>query len=192
MQHQDIVTPVNPDIFEQLLRDTNFEEDKISKLVTGFRQRFSLEYTGNLKRKHTLENLPFTVGDPTDMWNKIMKEVKAGRYTGPYTKEDLPFENYVQSPIGLVPKSGNKTRLIFHLSFDFTKEDEEKSINHHTPKDHCSVKYNDLDCAVRTCLHILAQTQSYQLLFFGKTDLVSAFRILPILPIHHEGQAPSY
>ena len=31
-----------------------------------------------------------------------MKEVKVKRLAGPY--EEVPFENYIQSPIGLVPK----------------------------------------------------------------------------------------
>ena len=58
-----------------------------------------------------------------------------------------------QSPIGLVPKAGNKMRLIFHLLYDFP--DGSKSINHHTPEELCSVKYNDLDHAIKGCLKLL-------------------------------------
>ena len=54
-----------------------------------------------------------------DLWNKIMKEVRVGRVAGPY--ETIPFENYIQSPVGLVSKSGGKTRMIFHLSFNFSE-----------------------------------------------------------------------
>ena len=43
-----------------------------------------------------------------------------------------------QSPIDLVPKAGNKTRLIFHLSYDFN--DEDRSLNYHTPEEMCTVK----------------------------------------------------
>ena len=53
-----------------------------------------------------------------------MKEIKERRYAGPFMKENFPFVNYIQSPIGLVPKAGNKTRLIFHLSYDFGEEDD--------------------------------------------------------------------
>ena len=84
-----------------------------------------------MKRKNTAKNLPFQIGDKFELWNKVMKEVKLGRYAGPYVSP--PFEYFVQSPIGLVPKAGNKTRLIFHLSFNFGPEDEDKSINFHTP-----------------------------------------------------------
>ena len=41
---------------------------------------------------------------------------------------NLPFQNSVQSPIGLVPKANDKTCLIFHLSFDFREDESEKSI----------------------------------------------------------------
>ena len=61
-------------------------------------------------------NLKLNVGSKTELWNKVMKEVKEKRYAGPYHK--IPFEYYIQSPIGLVPKDhGKSTRLIFHLSY---------------------------------------------------------------------------
>ena len=86
----------------------------------------------------------------------------------------------MQSPIGSVPKAGNKTRLIFHLSFDFRQGEADLSINHHTPKEWCTVKYNDLDSAVRGCLALLRQTSTDQL-SYCKTDCSNAFRLLPVL-----------
>ena len=80
-----------------------------------------------------------------------------------------------------MPKAGCKTGLIFHLSYNFSSKIEHKSVNFQTPQDICKVKYQDLDCVVRTCLQILKDTKS-GLLYFGKTDLVSTFRILPLLP----------
>ena len=90
---------------------------------------------------------------------------------GPYKLEDLPFDNYVQSPLGLVEKSSGRTRLIFHLSFDFEKY---RSINFHTPKELCTVQYTDLDDAVRYSLKV-----GSSILYYGKTDVSNAFRILP-------------
>ena len=87
----------------------------------------------------------------------------------------------MQSPIVLVPKAGNKTRLIFHLSFQFC--DGKGSVNSCTPKELCTVKYNDLDAAVTACLRIwnFAQDSGLsQVIFMGKTDLSSAFRVLPL------------
>ena len=64
-----------------------------------------------------------------------MKEVKEERYAGPFEK--IPFEHYIQSPIGLVPKDwGKDTRLIFHLSYP---RDGKSSVNANTPSELCSV-----------------------------------------------------
>ena len=109
-----------------------------------------------------------------------MKETELGRFAGPYQK--IPFKNnYIQSPIGLVPKSGGKTRLIFHLSYKFHNGNE--SVNFCTPEEDCTVKYKDLDEAVRQCLHLLKESGE-NCLVFAKFDLISAFRILPILVSH--------
>ena len=45
----------------------------------------------------------------------------------------------------------------------------------------CSVKYNDLDKAVKDCLRLMNEL-GIKILFFVKSDLKSAFRILPLLP----------
>ena len=118
---------------------------------------------GSMKRKHESANIPLKIGSELDLWNKIMKEVKESRYVGPYTQP--PFQSYVQSPLGLVPKAGNKMRLIFHLSFDFGEAEKDKSINYHTPAKDCKVKYNDLDVAIRQCLAILKDCKNGQLVY---------------------------
>ena len=88
----------------------------------------------------------------------------------------VKFKNFIQSPIGLVPKSGGKTRLIFHLSYNFP--DSHYSINHYTPAEKCTVKYNDIDFAV-----ISSFKWGYPgHCFYGKTDVQSAFRVLPLSP----------
>ena len=88
----------------------------------------------------------------------------------------------MQSPIGLVPKAGGQTRLIFHLSYDF-KSLGFKSVNHYTPKEKCMVKYRDLDHTVQSCLKLLELFQDRtKRLWFGKSDLKSAFRILGLAP----------
>ena len=99
-----------------------------------------------------------------------MKEVQEGRYAGPF--EHIPFENYIQSPIGLVPKDGGKkTRLIFHLSHP---RDTEKgiSVNGATPEHLTTVKYLEFDDAVKLCI------QEGKGCAIGKSDMTSAFRHL--------------
>ena len=122
------------------------------------------------------------MGTKTDMWNKVMKKVKLNRYSRPFT--EIPYENYMQSPIGLVPKSGEqKTCLIFHLSYNFSEN--RKSLNYHTPKELCTAKYNDLDHAVANCLKLLEKVKmlhNNRIIVFAKTDVRSAFRLVPLRP----------
>ena len=81
-----------------------------------------------------------------------MKEVHLGRVAGPFEK--ISYDNFIQSPIRLVPKAGgDQTRLIFHLLYNF-KRDGYKSLNFHAPKQKCSVKYRDLDHTVQAFLRL--------------------------------------
>ena len=103
-----------------------------------------------------------------------MKEVKENRYAGPF--EHIPFDNYIQSPIGLVPKNGGKdTRLIFHLSYPRGRG---TSVNANTPAEICSVKYPDFNEAIQLCLR---QGKSCHI---AKSDMQSVFRNLGIKPEH--------
>ena len=92
-------------MLEHFLRQTKYNKVESKFLIEGFTNGFSLGYTGPTDRQDTSENIPFMVGNQVDMWTKIMKEVKLGRMAGPYKR--IPFKNFVQSPIGLVPKAGN-------------------------------------------------------------------------------------
>ena len=172
---QDIVTPVKVDVFEELLVDSNYDPKEAKFLIDGFRHGFKLNYQGPRNRCDQSKNIPFTVGDKVEMWAHIMKEVKAGCCAGPF--ETIPFDHYIQSPIGLVPKDGGtKTRLIFHLSYVFGNGN--LSVNVYIPKEMCSVKYNDLDDTVANALYL--KSQGAINLFMAKTDLKAAFRGLPI------------
>ena len=140
-----MVTPVFVERLEQLLKESQYDQWKTEYLVDGFRNGFSLGYAGRTDIKMESENLKFHIGNKTELWNKVMKEVKEKRYAGPFPS--IPFEHYIQSPIGLVPKNGGlKTRLIFHLSHP--REENSGSVNANTPKDKCKVKYSDFDEAI--------------------------------------------
>ena len=202
---ESIVTPVKVNRLVELLNQANYPTEKVEFLPNGFVNGFDIGYEGPEHRQSKSENLPFTIGIESELWGKLMKEVKLGHVAGPF--ETIPFENYIQSPIGLVPKAGgDQTSLIFHLSYDF-KRDKLKSLNHYTPKSRCTVKYLDLDYAVRAYLdlqdEIIREDQercSYEspspssrwkwnydkrshqkkkpVIFAGKSDIKSAFRIL--------------
>ena len=128
-----------------------------------------------MKVKQTVQNLKFWgVGNKTVLWNKVMKEVKLKRYAGPY--EEIPYEYYIQSPIGLVPKDGRKqTRLIFHLSYPRGRG---TSLNQNTPQDLCTVKYPEFDKAIQLCTKVGIKCN------LAKSDMTSAFRHLSIKPEH--------
>ena len=110
-------------------------------------------------------------GNKTILWNKIIKEVKVKRYAGPF--EQIPFDTYIQSPIGLVPKdSGRSTRLIFHLSYP--RGARSKSLNANTPKEMCSLAYPDFNKAIELCMRAGVSCS------LSKSDMMAAFRNLGI------------
>ena len=202
-----VVTPVDVNKFVNLLRESNYDVQETNFLERGLREGFHIWYKGLQQRQSTSANLPFHVGDETILWNKLMKEVKCKWVVGPY--ESIPFNEYIQSPIGLVPKDDRQqTWLIFHLSFDF-KSDGLQSLNYFTPKEKCTVKYKDLDYAIQAYLKVLEENmdgakescppnrvtlqnkwrnkfESHKkkktVVFSAKSDLKSAFCILGLSP----------
>ena len=114
-----IVSPVNAFKLKDLLLRSKYDPEEIDFLISGFTQGFDIGYQGPTDRQDRSKNLPFRIGNERILWNKLMKEVKAKRVAGPFSESDIPFTNYVQLPLGLVPKQGNKARMIFHLSYDF-------------------------------------------------------------------------
>ena len=106
-----------------------------------------------------------------------MKEVKLKHFAGPF--HIIPFNRYVQSPVGLVPKAGNQSRLIFHLSYDF-EDSGLKSINHFIPHERCTMKYKDLDHAVRNCLCLIEAVGPDYQIWMGISNLKSAFHMVPL------------
>ena len=174
------------------LSASKYNAKEIEFLGDGFKHGFDIGYQGPMQCSSKSSNIPLKVGSPVELWNKLIKEVKAKRVVGPF--DNIPFDNYIQSPIGLVPKDGgSQTHLIFHLSFDFGKQEDQRSLNYHTPEELCSVCYQDLDCAARTCLEVRHLNLKYGNLFWvtnedsndgiiyiDKTDIKSAFHLLPL------------
>ena len=172
-----VITPVKVDVLDKLLQQSQYPAAKAKFLIDGFRDGFDICYRGDQFAKRTAPNLKITVGSELILWNKVMKEVKAGRYAGPFT--DIPFEYYIQSPIGLVPKDkGKDTRLIFHLSYP---RNTGLSVNANTPEELCKVKYHDLDKAVRLILNEIGNTPG-RVIHLAKSDMARAFRNLGLKP----------
>ena len=180
--NENMATPIDVKMLGSYLSLSNYNQSETEFLIDGFTHGFTIGYQGPQNRTSQANNIPFTpwVGSSTEMWNKIMAEVEQKRVDGPFSQ--VPFNSYIQSPIGLVPKKGNKTRLIFHLSKDFSDDEPDQSLNYFTPKEICTTKYNDLDNAVNNCLRISGVAR--RPLVMAKTDLSSAFRMLPIKRQH--------
>ena len=171
---ENIVTLLKVNKFAELLCESNYNKEESEFLVDGFTNGFNIGYQGPSVRQSESENIPFdNIGSKEELWEKTMKEVKKLRVAGPF--EHIPFSNYIQSPIGLVPKAGWKTRMIFHLSYNFNSKRKGKkrknggsteqvndSLNECTLKHLCTVKYNDLDAAVHQCLVLLKQFKENQ------------------------------
>ena len=177
---KNVITPVNYKKLDMLLKESNYDDDKRRKLIDGFENGFELGFSGEIKGvRRFAPNLKLRVGSQTELWNKVMKEVKEKRYAGPF--KEPPFDEFIQSPIGLVPKDGGKaTRLIFHLSYPR----DGQSINSATPKDLTTVKYPEFDRAIQLCLEALNQCDCTDKsrckcpIYLAKSDMRSAFRQL--------------
>ena len=155
-----------------MLLESGYNKDKTQFIYDGFANGFDIHYDGPLNNiTRESPNLKIRVGSKEELWRKVMNEVKLKRFAGPFTKEQLPFENYIQSPIGLVPKDkGTKTRLIFHLSYPRDGD----SINSGIDPGLCSVQYPDFTDAVRLCYAAGVNCS------VAKSDMSSAFRQAPL------------
>ena len=164
-----VITPVKVDVLEEMLIQADYNREKTEFLIQGFREGFDIGYQGVECVKMTSPNLQLRIGSETELWNKVMKEVELKRYAGPF--ESIPFEYFIQSPIGLVPKDGGtKTRLIFHLSYP--RNGTKTSVNANTPDHLKRVKYSDFDQAIQLCIDEGVGCH------LSKSDMTSAFRNL--------------
>ena len=117
-------------------------------------------------------NLPTALLNPEVVSANLNDEVSKGRIMGPFSTP--PFTKFQVSPIGLVPKKHSyKFRTIFHL---FYPKSETSSINYFIEKDDFSLKYITIDNAI-------APIQNFgQGCYMKKTDIESAFRLIPVHP----------
>lgn len=148
--------------------------------------------------KHYSNNLKLRIGNEKVLWEKIIKEVEAKRYLGPFEEDDPDFSNhfdyFYQNPLGLVPKGPAKdledkadinrdellesevwnnpknSRVIFHLSYNFN---EHGLINSQMPEELCKVDYDRIDEAI-------IRGSEFEMPYAAKTDGVSAFSQIPI------------
>ena len=57
-------------------------------------------------------------------------------------------------------------------------------MNYYSPDEKCSVRYKDLDHVVKESIKLLENFvgEGKPIIWYGKSDLKSAFRVLPLFP----------
>ena len=169
-QHQQpaVFTPLNVDLLATELvnhPDTSF----VNSLVNALRYGTRIGYQGP-QRERVSHNLVSASQHPEVISANLDKEIQLGRVAGPFLSSPLP---HLQChPIGVVPKKHSTDwRTIYHLSYP-----EGDSINDYIPEDPYSLQYVRVDDAIQI-LQSLGPGA-----FMAKTDLKSAFRLMPIHP----------
>ena len=167
-------TPINVNRLEIALADQS-NKVFVSNLLQTFRLGANIDFFGRRSPRFS-RNLPTALAQPDIVKANLDKEVSLGRVAGPFSAP--PFPNFQVSPIGLVPKKySDKFRTIFHLSFP---KSGVTSINYSISKEDFSLNYITIDTAIEG---ILANGRGC---FLAKTDVDSAFRLIPLRPRDHE------
>ena len=164
-------TPVNYKKLEYFLQ--GYDQEKSDYLVNGFKYGFDLR---NIKfcPNDSDNNQRSANSQPDVVDKKLNKELSLGRLMGPL--EIPPFEDFVISPLGIrAKKAPGEYRVIHDLSFPY----DGNSINDGIPRDQATVKYASVYDAIKAILKFGHNT------FLAKTDIRSAFRIIPIAPSNY-------
>ncbi|CAJ0936584.1 unnamed protein product [Ranitomeya imitator] len=123
-----------------------------------------------LSKPQLSKNLKSARELPAILHDKLNKEIRAGRFQGPF--DSPPFFNLRVSPLGIVPKKeSGKYRLIHHLSYP-----KGGPMNDGIPEDDTTVTYILFDRAVEMVRKAGPGT------LMAKSDIESAFRLLPVHP----------
>jgi hypothetical protein len=169
-----IPTPINVNLLEKALKG-HPDRQFVSQLCQNLRHGARIGFQGKRVQRFS-KNLPTALADPTVVSSNLATEVSLGRVAGPF--DTPPFPNFQVSPIGLVPKKhSNKFRTIFHLSFP---KSGITSINYSISPEDFSLQYVSIDDAIEGIMRF------GQGCFLAKTDIESAFRLIPVHPDDYE------
>ena len=161
------VTPVRVAVLNNLL--SGYDPSLRKVLVDGFSLGFRIGYIGTGK-SFIASNLRSAVEQPEVLSAKLGKEWTAGRIVGPFSSP--PFNLFISSPLGVVPKkTPGEFRIIHHLSYPAGT-----SVNDFIPSETASVQYASIGDAI-SLIKSIGQGS-----YMAKTDIKSAFRIIPVHP----------
>ena len=159
-----------------LLMSAGYPGDLTEYIVDGFSCGFRLGYGGVLGDSFLSARNPGVSDELCSvMGRKIEKEISAGRVAGPF--DEPPFSVMQCSPVRLEPKKvPGEYRFIHNLSHPFG---DPASVNYNIPQVEKSVAYSTLDDALGVVVGIGGGA------FLAKTDIKSAFKIIPIHPLDY-------
>ncbi|XP_069131881.1 uncharacterized protein [Argopecten irradians] len=164
-------TPICVPVFLSYLE--GYPKDKYLFLETGFKDGFTLQYQ-SAREFRISDNLKSALDHPLILRQKIDKEIQLGRVQSPFSTP--PFPNLQVSPLGLVPKKEpNEFRVIHHLSYP-----EGSSINDGIDPKEATVSYQTIGNAIQLTKRFGKGA------LLAKTDIESAFRLIPIRPQDYE------
>ena len=148
---------------------SGYDEIEKEYLVLGFTHGFFLDCdktSENISQgnHHSIHE------HPESAENLISKELQEGRIAGPF--DEQPFDKFHISPIKLQPKKNGSFRLIQNLSSPY----DENSINYHISEENSTVSYASIQDAI-SIIQFLGPN-----CFMAKSDIKSAFRLIPINP----------
>ena len=162
-----VPTTVNPQTLKSELQ--NYDDQKKSFLINGFQFGFKLGCEGEPSHK-IHQNHASIFKNKTVVHEKLKKEQLLGRIAGPY--KQIPCNDFVCSPLGLVPKKNpGEFRIIHDLSFP-----KEQSVNSFIPQHNSTVQYESID----NVINLVRIFGSHCLM--AKMDIEDGFRNIPIHP----------
>ena len=170
-------TPVKVSKLQTYLK--NYDPISRAQILSGFTHGFDLGYRGHPNCKLKIDNHK-SCKDHPDIVEKYLKhETSLGRISGPF--DFPPFKIFQINPLGVIPKKDpGKFRLITDLSSPRPNSNSTshsgKSINENIDKVFCEVTYSSLQDAI----HLINNQKPG--CWLSKTDIESAFRLLPISP----------
>ena len=171
LQNRELPTPIQTDKLKPLL--DGYDVGLTSILCNGFRFGFSLHFEGS-RKSFFAHNLLSARKNPEIVDAKLSKELAANRLAGPF--DAPPFANFRVSPLGVVPKkTSGEYRLIHHLSYP-----NGDSVNDGISSDYSTVNYARVDDAIAMIKRLGRGC------FLAKTDIKSAFRIIPTRPSDYD------
>jgi hypothetical protein len=166
-------TPINIEVIEHELHD-HPDQKFVSTLVSGLKEGFHTGIHPLPTISYICKNLQSALRNPETVTKLLQDEIDKGFVIGPF--KEPPFEIYRINPIGIAEhKYSHKQRLILDLSAPHNGVDH-TSLNELVDKAAFSVSYVKIDDAIRI-IKTLGQGA-----VLTKTDIVDAFKLLPIRP----------